>query len=182
MAIPTSPSTALYTLGKGILYIGDWSGETAPTYPSAYVDVGNCPSFEVEVTEEKLDHFSSRSGTRVKDKSVILETGFTVTFGLDEISVKNLQIFLKATLSGTTVLYANTVLEKEYALRFVSDNPSGPNEEWVFWRVKLSPNGAFSLIGEEWSTLSFTGEGLADTTGHPTSPYFTVTFSTTTTV
>lgn len=179
MAIPTSPSTSLYSLGKGILSIGDWSGSTPPS-AGAYVDVGNCPSFELEVVEESLDHYSSRAGTRVKDKSVIIETGYTVTFGLDEISVKNLQMFLKATLQGSNVLLANTSLDKEYALKFVSNNPAGPNQIWELWKVKLSPNGAFSLIGDEWATLSFTGEGLADTDNHPTSAYFNVTFSTTT--
>lgn len=178
---PVSPSTANYTLGKGILYIGEWSGVTPPTDPSGYVDVGNCPEFTVEVTESTLDHFSSRSGLKVKDKQVVLETGYTVKFKLDEMSVKNMQMFLKATLSGTNVLLANTVNDKEYALKFISDNPVGPNDIWQFWRCKLKPDGAFNLIGEEWSTLGFSGEGLADTAGHASSPYFNVTFATTTT-
>jgi len=92
-----------------------------------------------------------------------------------------LQMFLKATLSGGNVLFANTALENEYAVKFVSDNAAGPEEKWEFWRVKLSPGGAFGLISEEWATMEFTGEGLADTANHPTSPYFTVTFNTTTT-
>ena len=62
-----SPSTTLYQLGKGIVYIAEWSGATPPD-PGDYEDVGNSPRFEVEVSEEKLDHFSSRSGVRLKDK------------------------------------------------------------------------------------------------------------------
>ena len=177
----SSPSTTLYALGKGVLEIGEWSGATPPLYPGGYTDVGNCPKFEVEVTEEKLDHYSSRSGIKRKDKTVTLETGYTCKFSLDEMSVKNLQMFLKATLSGSNVLLANTALDKEYALRFTSDNPVGPNETWEFWRMTLAPDGAFSLIGDEWQTLSFTGTGLADSTNQPTSPYFTVTYATTTT-
>lgn len=179
--IATSPSTELYTLGRGILSIGEWSGTTPPVDPSGYTDVGNCPKFEIEVTEEKLEHFSSRSGTKTKDKSVILETGYNVSFDLDENSIKNMTMFLKATLSGTRVLYANTALAREYALKFVSSNPEGPDQRWQFWRVKLSPAGAFGLISDEWAVLSFTGEGLADTANHSTTPYFTVTFVTTTT-
>jgi len=57
----------------------------------------------------------------------------------------------------------------------------GPNEKWQFWRVQLSPSAAFNLISDEWSMLTFTGEGLADTANNPTSPYFTVTYATTTT-
>jgi len=173
-----SPSTQLYTLGKGVVSIGEWSGDTPPV---AYEDVGNSPSFTVEVTEEKLDHFSSRQGTRLKDKSVVLETGYVLAFDLDEISVANLARFLKATLSGSNVLLANTQLDKEYAVKFVSANPYGENQTWEFWKVQLSPAAAFNLIADEWSLMSFTGEGLADTNNHSSSPFFNVTFATTTT-
>ena len=112
---------------------------------------------------------------------MVLESGYTLNFDLDEMSIKNLQIFLKATLSGTNVLLANTQLDKEFAVKFVSDNPVGPNETWEFWKTSLSPGGAFSLISDEWTLLTFTGDGLADTAENPTSPYFTVTYATTTT-
>jgi hypothetical protein len=174
----SSPSTSLYTLGRGILSIGEWSGTTPP---ASYTDVGNCSKFEVEVTETKLDHYSSRSGTKTKDKSVVLETGYTCTFDLDEMSLFNLRIFLKATLVGKNVLRANTAMDKEYALKFVSDNPAGPDETWEFWRCLLSPGGPFSLISDEWELLTFSAEGLSDVANHSTSPYFNVTFSTTTT-
>jgi len=177
----SSPSTTLYSLGKGILKIGEWTGETPPTLPAGYSDVGNCPKFDVEVTEEKLDHFSSRSGIRQKDKTITLETGYSVKFSLDEMSVKNLQIFLKATLSGSNVLLANTALNKEFALLFTADNPVGPNETWQFHRLTIAPDGAFNLIGDDWQVLSFDGTGLSDIDNNPTSPYFTVTFATTTT-
>jgi len=177
MPISTSPSTLLYQLGKGIISIGDWVGAVAPT---EYTDVGNCPSLSVEVTEEVLDHYSSRSGTKKKDKSITLESGYKLSFDLDEISILNLKMYLKGTLLGQNVIRANTDLNKEYAIKFISDNPTGPDERWEFWKVKLSPNGAFSLIGDDWSKVSFNGEGLADEAGHATSPYFNVTFVTTT--
>ena len=176
--MPASPhSTTLYTLGRGIVSIGAWSGATPP---GAVSDVGNSPRFECEVAEEKLDHFSSRSGTRVKDKSVTLEIGYTLNFDLDEFAVSNLAMFLMGTATGN-VITANTSLDKEYEIQFVSDNPAGPNETWLFHRVKLSPGAALNLISDEWSLMSFTGEGLADIANNPTSPYFTVTFATTTT-
>jgi len=164
-----SPSTTLYTLGKGILSIAEWSGGA----PGAYVDVGNCPKFDAEVTETKLDHFSSRTGTRTKDKTVIIETGYKVAFDLDEKSAVNMAMLLKGRNVGGNI-YANTELTKEYALRFVSDNPAGPNERWFFHRCTLSPGGAVSLIGDEWQKMSFNGEGLSDTVYHASSPYFTV--------
>lgn len=175
MAINTSPSTNLYQLGRGIISLAVFSGGA----PGSYTDVGNCPSFSVEVTEEKLPHYSSRTGTKTKDKEVVIETGYTLTFDLDEISILNLKYFVKGTSSQNKV-YANQSLDREFAIKFVTDNPAGPNEIWYFWRVTLTPNGPFSLIGDEWSTLSFSGEGLSDTVNHASSSYFDIYFVTTT--
>lgn len=180
MPIQSGHSTTLYTLGRGILSMGEWSGDTPPA-GGAYYDVGNCPKFDVEVTEEVLDHFAYRSGTRTKDKSISLESGYTLSFDLDELSVKNLKNLIKGTLTGTNVLHANQNLDQEFGIKFVSDNPAGPNQTWEFWKCKLSPDGAFSLIGDDWVTLSFTGEGLDDSTNHASSPFFNVTYATTTT-
>lgn len=176
----SSPSTTLYTLGRGIVSIGEWTGTTPPS-AGEYVDVGNCPRFECEVTEEKLDHFSSRSGTRLKDKSAVLETGYTINFDLDEMSIANMQRFLKGTISATYVVRANTALDKEFAVKFAAGNPYGPNQTWEFWRCSLSPGGSFNLISDEWALLTFSGEGLADNSNHVESPFFNVTFATTTT-
>lgn len=174
--IETSPDTALYQLGKGILEIAEWSGGA----PGVYADVGNCPAFNVQVTEEKLAHYSSRTNVRLKDKEVVLESGYTAEFDLDEVSVLNLKMFLKATTESGHILHANQALDREYALRFTSDNAAGRNERWNLWRLTLSPRGAFNLISDDWSMLEFTGEGLADSVNHSTSPYFDVTFITTT--
>jgi hypothetical protein len=181
MPIESGHSTTLYTLGRGILWIGDWNVATPPVYPTGFKDVGNCPDFSVEVTEEVLPHYSSRSGIRKKDKTVTLEAGYTVKFSLDEKSVKNLQMFLRASVVNGHVLYANKSLSQEYALVFVSDNPEGPNEKWFMWRMKLTPAGPMALIGEEWMSLTFNGEGLADSEHHSESEYFTVRMVTTTT-
>lgn len=180
MAGPTSPSTTLYQLGKGVLEIAEWSNSTPPS-AGDFVDVGNCPRFEIEVAEEKLPHYSSRSGVRTKDKEVTLEIGYTLSFDLDEVSMANLARFLRATTSGATTIQALTALDKEFAVKFTSDNPVGENEIWEFWRCTLTPGGALNLISEEWALMNFSGEGLADTANHATSPYFNVTWVTTTT-
>lgn len=65
--------------------------------------------------------------------------------------------------------FVNTQVEGR--LRFVSDNPAGTDQELEIWRVSLTPTGDTSMIGDDWSTLGFTGEVLKDETGHPDSPY-----------
>jgi hypothetical protein len=174
-------STDLYAIGKGILYIAEWDGTTPPTDPGDYEDMGNASSIEVEPTVERLPHYSSRSEFRTKDKNPIIQSEYVVNFDLDEISTKNVNRFLMGSLSGANVVQALQSANAEFALKFVSDNPLGPNQTWNFWRGTLAPNGAMQLIGEEWMVMSYTFEGLADTANNPNSPYFTTTFVTTTT-
>lgn len=173
MGIPSAPNTELYTLGKGVISAAPWVG-SIPPIETDFIDLGNAPDVNVEVTEEVLDHFSSRSGTRKKDKQVTIETGYTVNFVLDELALQNIKMFLKGTTSGRDTIHALSDLGKEYAMKFVSDNPVGPNQLWNFWKLKIKPNGSFSLISDDWSTLSFTAEGLADDANHVSSPYFDV--------
>jgi hypothetical protein len=176
MSVRTPPNVDNYMIGKGVLSIAVWAGGSI----GSYVDVGNCPAFTFEMTEQAIEHFSSRSGLKEQDQETVIQSGYTVNFTLDEISVENLRMFMKGTLSGTRIIYANTNTQVQYALKFISDNPVGPNTKFEFWKCKLTPNGAFSLISDEYTSLQFTGKGLADRTGHSTSPFFTATFDTTT--
>jgi len=173
----TTPNTGNYMIGRGILSIAAISGGTV----GSYTDVGNCPKFEMEITEQTVEHYSSREGTKLLDQEITIQVGYTVNFSLDEVSIKNLQMFLAATNPSQNELRANMNTAARYALKFISNNAVGPNMKYEFHKVKLTPQGAFSLIGDEVAMISFTGKGLADTTGHSTSPYLTVTWATTTT-
>lgn len=176
MSIYSSPDPNNYTLGKGVVTIAQWSGATI----GSYVDVGNCTSFTVEPTEESIEHYESRTSAAALDEEAITKTGYTLQFELDEMAVYNMKLFLKGTQSGP-VIYANKEMSNRYAIHIVEDNSKGPNKKWDFWKVKLSPNGALNLIGDDWMKLSFTGKGLSDVTGHASSPFFTVAYVTTTT-
>jgi len=171
-----SPNVELYRLGRGKVYAAKFSGGSA----GAYVDLGNCPVFNVEVTVEKLAHYSSQSDLRSKDKEVVIEAGYKLGFDLDEIGQNNLAIFLMGTIDGKTI-HALKSLTDEYAIKFESDNPAGPDQKWWFHRCTISPSGAHNLIDEEWGRLPYTAEGLKDTTNNPTSEYFDVDYVTTTT-
>lgn len=165
-----------YVVGKGILSIAEFSGGT----PGGYVDVGNCPTFELEPGIKRLDHFSSRGGLKVKDKNPITESVYTAKFDLDEVSAVNLNHFLMGTLSGNTIKGLQGA-NNEFAIRFVSDNPIGPNYTVDLWKCTLGPSGALKFIGDDWLNMSFAAEGLADVVNHADSPYYTVVMETTTT-
>lgn len=175
----TPPNTGNYTIGKGKLYVADFPGAGA----ASWAEMGNCPSIEMEQTIERLPHYSSQSGLKVKDKNPVVQTDYMINFDCDEICAANLKIWLMASISGNTI-QAMQDANKEYALKFESDNPIGPNQVWYFWKCNIGPNGSMALIGDEWMTMSYTAEGLADSTNHATSPYFNcipVTTTTTTT-
>lgn len=318
-----SPNTENYTLGRGRLYFapydsnGNMLGERA---------LGNAPAFTFSLATEKLEHFSSMTGLKVKDKTVVTQVTPSVSFTLDEMSEDNVEMLFMgesttvsqsadddiltaltdieldrwyslgnyrnagiikmvtssktgdwaagdtvtggsssqtatvqrvdasallvtglsgaftpgeslgngstgaATLVGSpamiytdfavanatdTVIYdlgddysidsttariffkstgalvagddpkiyfgvpaaswtqidglRTTFVEGQ--LRFVSDYPEGPNMVFTAWKVNLSPDGDTAFIGDDWSTMQFTGEILADEENHPTTPY-----------
>lgn len=167
--------TENYTVAKGTLYIATYTSGT----PS-WTDIGNCPKMELELTEQSLEHYSSKQAAKELDEEISIIAGYTLNITLDEISAENLKIFMKGTRSGKEIR-ANTNLNAKWALKFVSDNTNGPNRTTVFHKCKLNPSGAMSFISDEWTSLQLTGKGLSDRTVHSTSPFFTVTLTTTTT-
>lgn len=96
-----APNPQNYMLGRGRIYFDAFDANGNKT---GLLDLGNAPAFNVSISTEKLDHYSSRSGLRVKDKSILLEVGVTVTFTLDEINVEN----LKLAFLGSKAAYTQT--------------------------------------------------------------------------
>lgn len=46
------------------------------------------------------------------------------------------------------------------AVRYIADNPKGPNRDFYFPYVKLAPDGDYAFKGDDWQTMSFTMEIL----------------------
>ncbi len=172
----TPPNPDNYVVGKGVLYIADFPGAGSPSW----THMGNCPSVEIEQSIERLPHFSSMASLKYKDKNPVVQTEYMINFDCDELAAANLRVWLGATESGTS-LYAMQDVNKEYAVKFVSANPIGPDYVWTFHKCTIGANGAAPLIGDEYMQLSFTADGLADTANNASSPYFDVVRVTTTT-
>lgn len=62
------------------------------------------------------------------------------------------------------------------ALKFVSVNPANNDDvrEWQFHQVTLSSDGDLSLIGDEFTTMSFSGVVEKNETADADSPYVTI--------
>ncbi len=70
-----------YTLGRGCIFFDNGTGER---------ELGNSPEFNIGVDVDLIEHFSSKSGLRVKDKRVVNELTPTMSFILDEINRENI--------------------------------------------------------------------------------------------
>lgn len=90
-----APNSDNYTLGRGVLAFQreDWPGE---------LDLGNAPDVTFNVDITKLDHFSSRSGLRAKDKTVVSELVPAINFTLDEVNDDNIEMAFMCTVRNVT--------------------------------------------------------------------------------
>ena len=85
--MPVPASIENYTVPGGVkLYFDDGGGER---------DLGNITEIDVETGTEELEHFSNRSGKRLKDKIIVLEEKLNLKFKFDEPVIENLRYYFK---------------------------------------------------------------------------------------
>jgi hypothetical protein len=172
-----SPNIGNYYIGKGIVSI-KLMGE------SAFVDCGNVPVFEFMAKVTQLDHYSSRTGVRVKDFTAVTEIAGSLNMQLEELTARNMGFALLGLPTGgpsptpdTIDIFSNPVIYG--AVRFVGTNDIGPIWTVNFPLVKLSPNKALALIANTWGAVDLDGDVLYDQNQHtfgtatcslPTSP------------
>lgn len=155
-----SPNIGNYYVGKGVVSI-KLKGE------DAFVDAGNCPQFDFQAKVTNLDHFSSRTGVRVKDFTAVIEVAGTLTMVLEELTARNVGLALLGLPTGgpspspaTISVFSNLVIYA--AVKFVGGNDIGPIYTVTFPLVKLTPSKALSLIGTTWGTVELEGDVLFD--------------------
>lgn len=155
-----SPNIGNYYIGKGVVSI-KLLGE------SQYVDCGNVPLFEFQAKVTQLDHFSSRTGVRVKDFTAVIEIAGSLTMQLEEITARNMGFALLGLPTGgpsptpdTINIFSNPVIYG--SVKFVGTNDIGPLWTVTFPLVKLSPSKALGLIANTWGTIDLEGDVLFD--------------------
>lgn len=96
--------------------------------------------------------------------------------GCAEAIVEDQDLYITYTSAAVDYMQVKAFAQTQVEgfLRFVSDNPAGGDQELQIWRVSLTPSGDTAMIGDDWSTLGFTGEILKDEVGHASSPYMNI--------
>ncbi len=93
------PSVLEYQLGGGKVYIADLASDGLP---KTYRKVGNTPEFTVTVNTESYEHSSTQDGAPAQDLSVIIDSGGSIGFSLENFSAENLALFLLGEASDYT--------------------------------------------------------------------------------
>lgn len=149
-----SPNVENYFVGAGIL---KWKGVD----DSVYRDVGNVSKFEFTSNVTRLKHYSSRTGTRFKDRDVVTQLDATVAITMDEITASNLALSLlgDVTGSGPIMISILTNANKEGAFRLIGTNDIGAKCQIDLPSVLITPSGALGLINAgTWGELPLVAE------------------------
>ena len=99
-----------YTLGRGELFFARRDPATGVLGGFRYI--GNTPEVNLTAEEEKLEHFSSDKGVRVKDATVTLQVNYTGTISCDNIDVDNVALFFLGTSEALTVAQSTVTGER----------------------------------------------------------------------
>lgn len=142
------------TLGRGKIYFSLF--QSGNHTPAGWRYIGNTPSFNLTINQEKLDHFSSDAGTRVKDKSVILQTDYSGNLVMDDINNANLALFFfgsQSTLSQSsatsqTETFTGVTKGFSYQLGITTNNPTGVR---TISNVSVSVSSVNKTLGTDYT-------------------------------
>ena len=96
-----------YTIG-GVIFLFNRNIDltTAPVQREGFKDMGNVVTATDEQGVDVLDHFTSRSGTRRKDRSLVREITDEILLTLDELNAENIRMMFRS--GDVTEIVAST--------------------------------------------------------------------------
>jgi len=120
-----------YVIGRGKLFFTPFlPGTRTLVGGSRYF--GNSPALSLSQDEEKVDHYNSDAGLKVKDASATLQNDQTGSFSLDDISGPNLAMFFRGAIENGAVAAVNAdtttvavILGTHVQLGLTDGNPIG---------------------------------------------------------
>jgi hypothetical protein len=93
------PSIKEISLGGGFIEIAELG---ATGQPGAFRDLGTTQEVTVTVNTESYEHSTPHDGAPAQDLSVIIDSGASLTFSMDNMSAENMALFLLGTASAYT--------------------------------------------------------------------------------
>lgn len=105
-----------YVYGSGEIYFAPFKPGTQIAGALRYL--GNTPEFTLTSETEKLDHFDSDHGLKIKDDSVDIETNRSGTIVTDNIDYDNLSMLFLGTTSSITNASATASIDNIASVEF----------------------------------------------------------------
>lgn len=94
--------------------------------------LGNCPAFTIAVETEKAEHYSSETGLKQKDQTIVLQVSRTAEMSCDNMSASNVALFLsgeESTVSQGSATVTNEAISvipgRYYQLGQTDQDPQG---------------------------------------------------------
>lgn len=101
-----------YTIG-GLRF---FFNEIISTQYQGYLYLGNCVTGGLTPTVDNLDHFSAKSGTRLKDRRVTRQISMAFNITLDEPNAANMNLFMFGAGITDVAAVPSTVVNNETAV------------------------------------------------------------------
>lgn len=164
MASLNAPDSENLRVGKGIL---SFLEDTTPAQTEAK-DLGEVSECELELTIERLDYFTNRSGVRSKVKSVVLEQGGSLRFVMNSQTPYNMALFFLGEVGENSISQPTFDIFSRDSITgqmyFHGTNSVGPRYDFHLHAVEIAPSGSFNFIDEDdWSGTEVTAEILRST-------------------
>lgn len=149
-----------YVVGRGRLYFDQFlSGSNTSVAGEMYF--GNTPELTMNTDSETLDHYSSESGLRNLDMTILLEMTQGGTFTCDEINMDNLALFFlgdKSVMTQTQVTGKKEIIPVLKKGRYVQlgtseTTPTGVRDITNLQIVVASSDAAISIGDGDISTI-----------------------------
>lgn len=145
------------TIGRGKVYLALMADPNTPSDDFRYI--GNTTSFKFNSEPTTLDHFSSDSAVKLKDKSVLLGVDYSLEMVTDNIDSDNVAMFFLnskgelvqgSVVSGTEIIGPITA-GYSYQLGVTANAPSGlMGIDPSGFAVAVSPAGAAMTEGVDY--------------------------------
>lgn len=98
-----------YVIPRGRVFFNPIDPATDQYLGEIYL--GNCPSFTIAIETEKAEHYSSETGLRQKDASVLLEVKRNGSLTCDNMNAANVALFLSGSFGTVTQTTGNVTGE-----------------------------------------------------------------------
>lgn len=149
-----APDKGNYMVGKGFILF-------KPVGDDFFYHVGNVPTLTVGPKVEKLEHFSSMEGTKLKDLDIVTSKSMELKMTMEEQTAKNLAMLFMGDIDETVprqpVINIFSAAALTGNLKYYATNEQGPRWYMDLPSVTFTPSGEWSPISENVAQMEVTG-------------------------